>query len=422
MKKMITLVFLGLLLIGCSANEVLENETQSINGTDARNPNKALVIKHGWDIPIMWRAYDKSLGADPEAFEKEINESPYDGVVLSAGYVSEHVFSSKPVNTARIYNNFSFVNESTFPNKHNFVRISVHNNYKIDKTKSPYEGKNLKNLLNNIKHFTIAAKNAGFKGIMLDNENINKVPGPKGFLITDPNKYIWRWSENDDHNICPGKTPEECEKILFEAGRKFMGTILNEWDDVKIMPLFGIWTGSEAYWDYAIEKTPHKYTWYNKNTLGHKFLLGMFSELTMRKKYWGTAHNAEYIDGGEIYGMKSSSTYADMANYLRYGITANSNPLFPFYLKKPYQDNMKTGFGVFEFRDELFDVPQYTPEQYAEAIRGSLYQSHYVWLYTEMHDWWKHDNNDWPKFNPDRGTKGPVTEEWKDAIKTVLSN
>lgn len=418
MKNKLVYVFLGLLLIGCSAEETLKNINEKKDANTANKPLKrggkrALVIKHGWDVSPLWWPFDKSKG-DPQAYIDEVNNSPYDGIVLSASgnvKVSENAFSSKKIDPSAFTKEFGHIDESTFPEKHNFVRMSVSNNYKINKNESPYEGDNLKNLLENTKYFAIAAQNAGIKGIMFDNENNNKIDGPNGDRISDPNKYIWRWDENDSYSICPGKSITECEEVLFQAGRKFMGTLLTHWDDIKIMPLFGIWTGSEEYWEYAIANTPHKYTWYNRNTLGHKFLLGMFSELTMRKKYWDENHLAEYIDGGEIYGMKDPNTYRAMANYIRYGITADNNPLFPHYLKEPYQEDMKTGFGVYDFRDGLFGVPPYKPNDFKQAISGALYECDYLWIYPEQHDWWSKDNYYHPK--------KPVTKEWLDILEIL---
>ncbi len=350
--------------------------------------NHAVIIKHGLDIPII------SLAINNPDFITEVENSPYDGVVFAAGDVSSDVFSGNTVSQSDINAAFGSMSSNTFSREmQNFIKMNVFENIGT----APYEGQHLNTLLDNVKRFAKASKNAGFVGIAFDNESYY-------------NNNNWGWSETDSESICPGKTREECGEIVKNAGYKFGNAILEEWNTVKFMPFFGIWLRNQQSYDVIMANSSHN-NWYDENMLEAEFLVGVFKAIIERKE-WDETSTAEYMNGGEIYSIETRQQFATIANHLKNELPFQA-PQFSDDLRQPYADNVKISFGIYDFDSNLFDIPPYSAEKFVTTAINAAQEADYVWLYNEMYDFWTYDGNDWPT------EKAP--QEWLDELKNGLN-
>lgn len=394
MKNLLYLGLAGALIVACkkpnvaptspteqptASNEGNENQGEGQGEGGSSMNGGALVIKHGWDVPRI------SALSNP-LFVQEVQDSPYDGVIFSAGDASRYAFYGDSLEQSVIDNQFAQMSPTTFNREmHNYVRLHVD-------TMGGFNGPNIDTFVDNIKRFAEAAKNAGFKGIAFDNENYWGSP--------------WEWIDSPTEGACPGATRGECGEAAYDVGYAMMEAIIEVWPDVHFMPFFGIWLRDQASWTVIQNHSPGN-NWYNANKVEGEFLIGVFGAIIDN-----CAMATKFIDGGEVYGVVETSDFSALADQFRNGLPANC-PLFPDYLRVPYANNVHIGFGIYDFRMPLFGIPPLTSAEFSEMVENSMQEADYVWLYPEMHDWWEHDGNNWPA--------DPVPQQWKDDLEAVLN-
>lgn len=387
MSKKLILFCFYIVLSSCNSGSNSNTEPEVIAENNSIPKPRAIVIKHGWDVPIV------SLALTNANFINEVENSPYDGIIFSVGDVSNKIFSGKIVDKKTVDAAFNGMNPNTFSREmHNFVKLNVFQNI----GNSPYEGKHLSNLIKNIKLFASAAKKAGFKGIAFDNEN-----------YYDNN--IWGWSNDNNSSICPDKTREECKVIVRNAGDKIMQAILEEWNSVKFMPFFGIWLRNESSWNVIMANSSHN-KWYDENKLEADFLVGIYKAIHDKKELDANCI-AEFIDGGEIYSIRTRAQFKNITNHLRNELSTQA-PQFLDYLRTSYAKNVKIGFGIYDFKNSMFGIPPLNAKEFVDIIRNGAPEADYLWLYPELYDYWNNDGNNWPE------KKAPL--EWKNEINNAL--
>lgn len=391
MKKTYLFFVVSLLILSSCSNEEFENSPANAADEGFRNTSstssRAVVLKHGWDVPVIRHSL-----SNPE-FIEEVENSPYDGVVFSVGDISDEIFAGIPLEQSRIDRAFERMTPNTFSREmQNFVKLNVHGNT----GDAQYEGEHIDILVDNVKRFARAANAAGFAGIAFDNEAYY-------------GRNIWEWSSNADESICPGKTREECQDIVRTAGYKVIRAILEEWNTVKIMPFFGMWLRNEGSWDVIQANSIHN-RWYNENQLQADFLVGLYGGIHDRKT-WDAGCTAEYIDGGEIYSLMEREQFRVIGDHLRNELPMQSTQ-FLYYLRESYAQNVKIGFGIYDFRNEMFGIAPWTSDQWKTAISNAVKEADYIWLYPEIYDFWEHDGNNWPSVQ--------APQDWHNATIEAL--
>lgn len=337
-----------------------------------------IVIKYGWDVPIVTRL------SHPE-FVQEINNSPYDGLVFNARKASWS-FTGEEILLGTFEKELSQLKKTKFSRPmQNFLVMHV------NEVKGGFGGPNHKTFVENMRRLGKAAGKSNLAGIVFDNEVYRR--------------DCWKWTDDPNGNA-RGLSRKEYGQEAYKAGYEMMQAILEGWPDVKVISFFGIWLHDPEAWK-EIKKFARANDWSNPNKVTGEFLAGMFSAIHETK--------AEFIDGGEIYGILKSENFKKAAKYLRHELPKTS-PFLPDELRKGYEKEVKIAFGLYDFRDGIFGIPPRTPEQWANTIKAAQPHADYIWLYTEIHDWWLKDGYDHPRKDTRPTTVGPVTKEWLDEI------
>lgn len=381
-------------------------------------PSRPLVIKHGWDLPRM--SYLKNNDGTPkQAFIDQIKERAFDGVTFSLNQVS-HAISKETYSEEDAEKALSYFDGVDLGDvNENMLILYTHHPGK-DYTQTGYE-----HIVDNLRHLARAAsKRNNVKGILLDTEYYPS----NTYGNIDPWDYSSDICENytaDEDGQADGfATPadkQKCDTQAYNRGYEAMQAMVEEWPDMKLLTLFGIWTDDpltfnlvNGRWgDSSTGFAPH-YEWHHNQGLMPHFLAGMFAATVCT--------NATFTDGTELYGLRELSDFQTTGKFITDGIVDN-NPFLPDNIKEPYRAEVGLGFGVYDDhyavfeKHDKFPLPKMTPDVWETTIKNAgKVATHYVWLYTERHDWWDKDPNPWPKLQVEEEPK------WVTATNTAVKN
>lgn len=371
-------------------------------------PSRPLVIKHGWDLPNS-SYLTKNNGTAEQAFVDQIKERNFDGVTFSLGGVSHSIgpgtYSEAQAEAAMAH--FDAVNLGDV--NENMIMLYTH------KAGNGYAKEGYRQVIENLRNLAKAAKKRNnVKGILLDTE----------FYPSNTHGNIDPWDYSAD--ICEGYTSAEkgkangfssqeakdkCDIQAYNRGYEAMQAMVSEWPDLKLITLFGIWTDDPrtfnlvngAWGNPNTGFAPH-YEWHHSQGVMPHFLAGMFAATICT--------DATFTDGTELYGLRELSDFEKTGQFITNGIVDN-NPFLPDNIKEAYRAEVGLGFGVYDdhfavfARHDKFPIPKMQPNEWETTIKNAgKVATHYVWLYTERHDWWGKDPNPWPE------TKVEVEPEW----------
>lgn len=339
----------------------------------------ALIIKHGWDIMTvdgMVRAQD------------EINRSPFDGIVFS-GQRASRIFSGNPISQDEIANALNPLSQIKFTGPtHNYMIVYV------DTVSGGFSGANLDTFVENARKLGRIAGKLGIEGIAFDNEVYAGNP----------------WSMDA---ACPGLSDtDQCRRIAFNAGKRWMAALMEGWPDIRLFSFFGPWLHD-----------PNSYKWFNDYSIQNDWSKNRDNRVTcnfLAGVYAASAgKRSQYLDGGEIYALRSQEDYANTADWMRYFIPYVTD-FFPEQYRADYHKNMGVAFGLYDDRDHLYTkLPRITPKIWGSMIRNAKKSADLVWLYTERHDWWLTDGNNWPDTSRS-DTEGFVDEDWLQETRAAI--
>lgn len=338
---------------------------------------RALAIKHGWDIPIA-RVLPQMA--------QEVSESPFDGIVFS-GEQASRTFSGRDIPTADIRKSLAPLDK--IPKEHPFEKFII---LYVDSIEGGFNGPNLNTMIKNVEEMAKVAASKNIKGIAFDNEVYRGDP--------------WTMPAS-----CPGLDRKACGKAAFEAGKKMMRAVVKHWPDVIFLSFFGPWLHDPRTYTWINQYAPQN-DWSDSKDVSGDFLAGVFAATQ------GNA--ATFVDGGEIYGLRTRKDFNRTALWMR-DIMVKESPFFPDDLREAYSKEMKVGFGIYDDRKHLFSqFPRLTPGSWKAVIQNALQESDLVWIYTERHDWWKSDGKNWP-VSGSKGSDGPVNSVWMEAARQALA-
>lgn len=344
------------------------------------NHKKGIVIKHGWDIMTV----NGMINA-----EQEINNSPFDGIVFSGSRASR-IFTNERVPRSAIEDALNPLRRINFTGpKHNYLIVY------IGGMNGGFSGSSLQNFLANARDLGRVAGQLGIEGIAFDNEV---------YGAGDP------WGMD---TACPGiSNPAACRRMAFSAGKAWMEAIQEGWPEVRMISFFGPWLHD-----------PVSYRWFQEYSLQNDWSGRRATRVTcdfLAGVYAATQDKAsQYLDGGEIYSLRSESDFATTAEWMRYFVPYVT-PFFPEAYRAKYHKNMGVAFGLYDDRDHLKrTMTRVNPQIWASMIRNAKKSADVVWLYTERHDWWRTDGNFWPD-NSRADTDGYVPQSWVDATREAI--
>lgn len=358
-------------------SESEEDSTEPSEEPEPKPGSRALVIKHGWDVP--------NAHALPK-IEEDIKNSPFDGIVFSAQDTSR-IFGSKRVSLDTMRRHLRGV-EKISPNTESHYYMIMY----VDQIPGGFTGEGADILIENARNLGKVLSKTPVKGIAFDNEVYKKSP--------------WDLSA-----ACPGLDREACGKVAFDVGKRMMAAMMESWPDLQFWAFFGPWLNDHRTYKW-IQKYAHQNAWAEDDDVASEFVAGVFAA--------STEGPALFIDGGEFYGLRTRKDFAKTAEWTRTEMVKDS-PFFPDDLRDKYAEQMKVGFGIYDDRIHLYrNLPKLNPRRWSDTIFAASKEADLVWVYTEKHDWWLNDGNDWPAVSSKQGTDGPVPEDWRIAAKNAL--
>lgn len=377
-------------------------------------PDRPIIVKHGWDLPRT-SYLTKNDGSAEENFVNQIKGRGFDGVTFTLGKVSHAIgpgtYSESDAETAMAHLDavdLGDVNE-------NMIMLYTH------QLKGGYDKDGYKQVAKNLRHLAKAAsKRSNVKGILLDTE----------FYPSNTYGKIDPWDYSSD--ICEGYTAsrtgrangfanpqdkKKCDIQAYNRGYEAMQAMVAEWPNLKLLTLFGIWTDDPrtfnlvngAWGDPNTGFAPHV-EWHHSQGVMPHFLAGMFAATICT--------DATFTDGTELYGLREVSDFEQTGKFITNDIVDN-NPYLPDNVKEAYRAEVGLGFGIYDDHFAVFashakfPIPKMKPNEWELTIKNAgKVATHYVWLYTERHDWWGEDPNPHP----------PVKVEAEPAWITATNN
>lgn len=375
---------MGWSLVSQQASVAVESETSevySLAQAVRADAKEAIVIKHGWDIP--------TVSGIAQAIN-EVNNSPFDGIVFSGSRASR-IFTADAIPESDIRNILAPMGRLNFTGPtHNYL-IQY-----IASVDGGFSGPGYSRFIENARRLGRVAGQLGIEGIAFDNEVYN---------AGNP----WDMSA-----ACPGVTnTETCRRMAFNAGKEWMEAIQEGWPDVRLVSFFGPWLHDPVSYDwFAQYSQQNDWSGARNSRITCNFLAGIYAATV--------GNRSQYLDGGEIYSLRSDSDFAKTADWLRYFVPYVT-PFFPEEYRADYHKNMGVAFGLFDDRVHLArSLPKVTPQIWGSMIRNAKRHAEVVWLYTEIHDWWRTDGNNWPVPGGREGTEGYVPDDWLNATRAAI--
>lgn len=348
---------------------------------DAASPvatNRKLLIHHGWDLPT------------PSTVRKNaalIDSRPFDGITVDLPGLSLETFTGTP-HAVSEYTSALAPMPVLANVRHNFVIMRI-----LNTSFDYHDEREWATVAQNAAHLAQAVSATGqFAGIFFDTEYYGSGENPWNYgTSTTP------WTYSATAGATPGDTPEEARSIATRRGKQFADAIYGAWPSAVVLTTYGPWVGEVSTASSGFAGTGYNDTaWANE--LMAAFTVGMVEAAV-------AAPQGEYVDGGELYQLRTASHYQAAHSWIKAGVAETGSSLVPSALRPSYPLKVTVSFGVYD-RDVLSSGwPVMSPAAWQSQLTLALEQSdHFAWSYSEAHDWM---GNGWPTT--------PVPQEYLDA-------
>lgn len=357
------------------------------NEKEGEAPPRATILKHGWDTPTM---YSMTQGIE------DIANSPFDGIFFY-GNEASRVFRDTIIERSVLVDALEPMTRLDFGStQQNYLAIT------IEAIDGGFVGQGMKNLIENFGNLGHAVAELDLdgrpiEGIAFDHEVYKEGENP------------WDWPE-----ACPELTQEACQQAAFQAGEEMMRAVMQGWPTLSFMPLYGFWLHDPATFQQLRDYSPHPDAVQDIDMYGY-FAAGLFAATVDTP--------AQYIDGGELYYLRTARQFERTYDWLT-GPMVEQSPYLPEQYHAAYQEQAKQAFGVFDDRERHWGrAAEATVTVWEDLINTAKRHADVIWLYTQRHDWWPNDKNDWPSSEAAgsiRGTRGYVDRQWLEATKRAI--
>jgi hypothetical protein len=375
----------------------------------AKNPTvkRPLIIKHGWDVaneqnlPFFWNgpnAYMKDRPVDGWAINIDCNVSGTASTKLMANAALPYTTLRATLATDAVP-----LNLNKGPTRHNFALARCWRRMDAtvaatDNSRPWWDTAYWDTVADNFRNFAMACREAGFKGIMLDTEMYNGAgEGPAG--------DTWKlWSYDSPKS---GHTLQQTRDAAQAAGKKVMDAVLSVWPECVLITLYGAWVSDQtvanggagsAGTGTGINNPTALLNNVTDVTEGGNLIQGSFMMGILESIVNDSNQKAKYVDGGEIYNIRSATQAQTAYNWLKTGLAAASatNHIIPSALRANYAQNVSVGFGVWDNFDSNAAWPNFPstsikdpdPPYWDDRLALALdYADEYVWIYTERYNW-----------------------------------
>jgi len=225
----------------------------------------------------------------------------------------------------------------------------------------------------NFAHLARAARDAGLKGLYIDNES-----------------YQAPWADYPRGVLHEKKSLQEYQDQARLRGRQVMEAMVSQYPDITVLLLHG------PYVSEPKAQPPLFFQWQESNELLGPFFAGFVE---------GAGARATVVDGGELYQLRTEAEFRESREWRKSVFpSAEVNCAFlPPPLRAAWEDRLSVAFGIIDqpFKGQAMD-PEILATTLARALRRT---DRYVWLYVEG-----------PTFLSPPG-KGGAPEAWVDAVR-----
>ncbi len=319
-----------------------------------------LLLKHGWDMPsVSWAA----------SHSERLRTAPFDGVLLDSP-LRDRIFSQQALTIDEIRSALEPYRQAGLGQGRHDLLLLFASSPQTDAC-PPDVFEDWSVIFDNLRLFSLAAKEAGLYGLAFDNE-------PYGC-----NWFAFDVVQND-------RSIEDYARQYKARGEQTMAAIQAGWTDAPVLLFLGPWISVDETGAY---REPWPY-------IG-PFAAGMAM----------TAQVGQLIEGGERYALRLPEQFKLAAQQMR----VQWPPSYPFLSKAElplFLGKMPIAFGVY---DRHFIGPEKGKPLTVEELRCKLNAvsqagDGIVWLYTESADWWREAGE---------MSLPPVTEEMKRMIEEL---
>jgi hypothetical protein len=229
----------------------------------------------------------------------------------------------------------------------------------------------------NFSNLAKAAKDAGLRGIIFDNE-----------------QYFSPWGDYPSGVKYSAKTLAEYQAQAVVRGREAMQAMVAQFPDIRVITLHGPYVSEPDAPSSLLFPQ-----WQSGNELLGPFFAG-FQE--------GTSQPGQNVDGGELYNLRTASQFQNSYNWRRYDLPSSQVDckFISSGLRNEWAGNVSIGFGV-------YDKPWGGATMSAPILKDTLSNAlsradEFVWFYAEAATY----------LLP--SSQGGASATWVDAVRDAL--
>jgi hypothetical protein len=208
--------------------------------------------------------------------------------------------------------------------------------------------------IQNFANLAAALRDAGFKGIIFDNE-----------------QYFSPWANYPEGMAYPGTSLAQYEVQAALRGRQVMEAMVAQFPEIVVVTLHGPYVSEpNAPWEYMFPQ------WWPANELLGPFFAG-FQE--------GTITSGQNVDGGELYDLRSSTEFQNSYNWRRYDLPSDAvdcSFISPS-VRTTWPDDVSISYGVYDcpFLGRPMSPSVLTPT----LVNALATADRWVWFYAESY-------------------------------------
>lgn len=194
-------------------------------------------------------------------------------------------------------------------------------------------------------------------------------------IAFDSEEYFERWTDYPDNSAYPDRSLEEYQDQTRLRGKQVMQAIVSEYPEISVIVLKGPYI-SEPQFPEQIGSA-----WLGNNA-EHNELKGAFFVGFLE----GLGPQAELIDGGQRYELRTQEEFALFDQWRRYILPSDAidSTFIPPSLRGSWDKQINFAFAVYNrpYKGQEMDAKIIVPT----TIHALEYADEYVWLYFEQAD------------------------------------
>ena len=330
-----------------------------------------LLVCHANAIPYLLNAQQPNSKTQPQYIRDHYSQieslTVFDGMVISSE-TGWNLMNGTARSYTQISNDFAPLVGLTFTRmKHNFAFVTV------DRPADFFDDWSV--TIENFRVLARVLKEKGFEGIFFDNEEYRRM--------------LWNYPDNVSY------TSKSLSQYYAQAqlrGQQIMQAMVGEFPSLVIMVAHGPYS--------SFSGTPDGVR-YQQTDWIHDELRGPFSVGLIL----GLGASAKFVDGGEVYGYRTTTDFQNSYTFRKYTIASDSAncPFIPATLRPLWSSKVGISFGAYNYAYPYW-VAGVTmdPTIMRTTLENALRRCDtYTWLYFENLDW---------------NTAGGITSDWVNAV------